>query len=60
MQRMSLPIVLQKALKQHVDAADIDNDEELKTIMLDLNELSEKVELVKQKALENKQRRKRL
>lgn len=56
MQKTSLPILLQIALKQHADAADIDNDEELQKIMTDLSELSQKVESVKLKAMQNKQR----
>lgn len=50
MQKNSLPAVLQFALKQHVSAADIDDDDELHTIMQNLSELHEKVELVKLKA----------
>ena len=50
MQKVSLPVMLQLALKQHAAAADIDNDEELQGIMNRLSELHEKVELVKQAA----------
>jgi len=50
MQKISLPIMLQLALKQHVAASDIDNDEELQGIMAQLSDLHEKVERVKQAA----------
>ena len=50
MQKVSLPVMLQLALKQHARASDIDDDEELKGIMNRLSELNEKVELVKQAA----------
>lgn len=50
MQKESLPITLQLALQQHAAAADIDDDDELKTIMISLSELSEKVEAVKHSA----------
>lgn len=50
MQKVSLPVMLQLALKQHAAAADIDDDEELQGIMSRLSELHEKVELVKQAA----------
>lgn len=50
MQKISLPITLQLMLKQHVAAADIDDDAELNEIMSRLSELNEKVEHVKFKA----------
>lgn len=50
MQKISLPITLQLALQQHAAAADIDDDDELQSIMRSLSELNEKVESVKRKA----------
>ncbi len=50
MQNNSLPITLQLALQQHAADADIDDDDELKTIMLRLSELNDKVEMLKLKA----------
>jgi hypothetical protein len=50
MQKLSLPIMLQMALQQHAAAADIDNDEELQSIMINLSELNEKVEAIKHRA----------
>ena len=55
MQNMSLPIVLQLALQQHAAADDIQDDDELKAIMNNLNELNEKVEAVKERARLRKQ-----
>ncbi len=55
MQKSSLPNILQLALQQHASAADIDNDEELKTILTKLSELGQKVEDVKLKAKNNRQ-----
>jgi tetrahydromethanopterin S-methyltransferase subunit G len=50
MQKLTLPIILQLALRQHACAADIEDDDELKNIMLRLSELNEKVEAIKHKA----------
>lgn len=50
MQKISLPIALQLALKQHAADADIDDDDELKRIMVNLSELNEKVEALKHRA----------
>lgn len=50
MQKLTLPNTLQLALKQHAAAADIDDDDELKSIMLSLSQLNEKVEAVKLQA----------
>ena len=50
MQKISLPVMLQLSLQQHASAADIDNDEELQSIMSQLGELHEKVEQVKEAA----------
>ncbi|MFT6269145.1 MAG: hypothetical protein ACJAVV_001969 [Alphaproteobacteria bacterium] len=50
MQKLTLPITLQLALQKHAAAADIDNDDELGSIMLGLSELHEKVEAVKLQA----------
>lgn len=50
MQKISLPSALQLALKQHVVDADIDDDEELQSIMVNLSELNEKVEALKHRA----------
>lgn len=50
MQKLTLPITLQLALKQHAADADIQNDDELKSIMLNLSELNEKVEAIKIRA----------
>lgn len=50
MQKISLPIMLQMALQQHAAAADIDDDEELQSIMINLSELNEKIEAVKYRA----------
>ena len=58
MQKVSLPITLQLSLQQHAAAADIENDEELKSIMLSLSQLNEKVELVKLKARERRAKQK--
>jgi hypothetical protein len=54
MQTLTLPVALQLALKQHAAAADIDDDDELKTIMLDLSKLHEKVKALKLRAMQNK------
>ncbi|MFC3123369.1 hypothetical protein [Agaribacter flavus] len=54
MPRVSLPVTLQLALKQHVAAADIDDDDELRAIMVKLGDLNEKIEAVKQKARHNR------
>lgn len=50
MQKISLPIALQLALKKHVADADIDDDDELKNIMINLTDLNEKVEALKHQA----------
>lgn len=50
MQTFSLPIALQLALQRHAAAADINDDDELKGIMVGLSELNEKVEAVKLRA----------
>jgi hypothetical protein len=55
MQNMSLPITLQRALQQHVAAADIEDDDELQNIMTGLSELNEKVQAVKERARLRKQ-----
>ena len=52
---MSLPITLQRALQQHVAAADIEDDDELQNIMTGLSELNEKVQAVKERARLRKQ-----
>jgi hypothetical protein len=50
MQRISLPSTLQLSLQRHAAAADIDDDDELKSILINLSELNEKVEAVKHRA----------
>ncbi|WP_395341717.1 hypothetical protein PN836_019915 [Ningiella sp. W23] len=57
MPKMSLPVALRMALKQHVMSSDIQEDDELRGIVDKLEDLQEKVEKVKRKALENRQRR---
>ncbi|GLR72035.1 hypothetical protein [Agaribacter marinus] len=54
MPRVSLPVTLQLALKQHVAAADIDDDDELRMLMVKLGDLNEKIEAVKQKVRDNR------
>jgi hypothetical protein len=46
-QNLTLPITLQLALQKHAAASDINNDDELKNIMLSLSELHEKIETLK-------------
>lgn len=53
MQKLSLPFMLQLQLKQHADASDIEDDDELKVIMHNLAKLHEKVEAVKARARQN-------
>ncbi|MGQ8366798.1 hypothetical protein [Glaciecola sp. 1036] len=50
MSQSSLPLMLQMALKQHVLASDIQDDEELQNIMHKLVELNSKLEVIKDKA----------
>jgi hypothetical protein len=50
MTKKSLPLTLYKTLEHHARDADIEDNEELKEIMVKLNELNEKVEAFKQKA----------
>jgi len=54
MQKHSLPIALSLALKQHVLASDIPDDDELKDIVTKLDSLHEKIEAVKAQALANR------
>lgn len=55
-QQFSLPSVLCTVLKQHAQASDIPDDEELKEIVTKLESLNGKVEEVKAKALANRQK----
>lgn len=57
MQKHSLPIALAMALKQHVLASDISDDDELKDIVNKLDDLNEKIEAVKAKALAKRAQR---
>jgi hypothetical protein len=52
---LSLPVILQLALQNHAASADINNDDELKSIMLSLSDLNDKVEAAKRKALKKRQ-----
>ena len=54
MTKKSLPLTLYKTLEHHGRDADIEDNEELKEIMVKLNELNEKVEAFKQKARDKK------
>jgi hypothetical protein len=54
MTKKSLPLTLYKTLEHHARDADIEDNEELKEIMVKLNELNEKVEAFKQKARDKK------
>ncbi|WP_371195520.1 hypothetical protein [Glaciecola sp. SC05] len=57
MQKHSLPIALAMALKQHVLASDISDDDDLKDIVNKLDDLNEKIEAVKAKALAKRAQR---
>lgn len=50
MQKITLPTMLQLSLKQHADNANIPDDEDLRSVMLSLSALHEKVEALKIKA----------
>ncbi|MEM0910108.1 MAG: hypothetical protein AAGJ37_03985 [Pseudomonadota bacterium] len=57
MARTSLPSFLQLALKEHVMASDIHDDEEVKTIMRKLSALDEKLEQIKEQVRVNRAQR---
>ena len=57
MQKMSLPVALSIALKQHALSADIADDDELKNIVGKLDDLHEKVQDIKAKALAKRSQR---
>ncbi|GEM_PF-4250393 len=57
MARTSLPSVLQLALKEHVMAADIHDDEEMRTIMRKLSALDNKLDEIKAQVMINRAQR---
>lgn len=57
MARTSLPSVLQLALKEHVMAADIQDDEEMRVIMRKLSVLDDKLEQIKAQVRINRAQR---
>lgn len=57
MARTSLPSVLQLALKEHVMAADIHEDEEMRLIMRKLSVLDDKLEQIKAQVRVNRAQR---
>lgn len=57
MQKHSLPNALSMALKQHVLSSDIENDDELKDLVCKLDDLTEKIEAIKAKALARRAQR---
>jgi tetrahydromethanopterin S-methyltransferase subunit G len=57
MQKISLPVALRMALTQHARASDIADDDELKVIVSKLDELNEKIQAIKAKALAKRAQR---
>lgn len=54
MARISLPQTLQLALREHVLASDIPDDEEVRLLMSKLTDLNEKLEQIKQSVREKR------
>ena len=58
MTRNSLPHALQIALKHHASAADIREDDELKTLLTKLSDLDEKLNAIKAQVKVNREKKK--
>jgi hypothetical protein len=57
-QKLSLPTALRMSLKQHALASDIAQDSEFEEIVSKLDDLNDKIEAIKAKALANRALRK--